>query len=477
MRLSRREAVVVAVAAGFAVALWLLVGSYPAFDAYYHLDWGRQLVDGQVPTLDAYKAPTAHPLYLLIGAVLGLIFGDAAGQLLVLLAILSLGLCAWSLWRLGRAVFGTWPGVIAALLVASNLTLLLYTARAFPDLLFLALVFLAAAFESEQRRRGAAVLALLAAAGLLRPEAWLLAGIYWCWCVWPVDPQSGRRKPQLGLLALVLAAPLLWGLFNWWAVGQPLYALTETGSLAAELGRQRGIAEVPPAFVDALVGVLRTPVIALVAIGIVLEIVRRRGSALYVPLTLIATGVVSFVLVGVFGLSLLPRYLTIPSITLLLFAGYALAGWVELTSGAALRRSWAALAILVAIAGAGLTLARPGVFNRAGDEISFVRTIHGDLTAVLSDPRVTVARRCGPVSLPNFGLVPDSIWILDAPDGAVISRSDRQPRSGVALVFTTSKAHSRYGLADGTAGNLDRPPPGFKLIARRGHVAAWARCR
>ena len=85
--------------------------------------------------------------------------------------------CAWAIWRLGRAVFGVWPGLVAALLVVTNATLLLYTARAFPDLLFLALVFLAGALEAERRRRGAAVLALLAAAGLLRPEARLLAGV------------------------------------------------------------------------------------------------------------------------------------------------------------------------------------------------------------------------------------------------------------------------------------------------------------
>jgi len=477
VNITRREWLAIGLLTCLAVVAWLVVGSYPAFDAYYHLDWGRELFAGQVPTIGAYKAPTAHPLYLLVAAFVGAIFGGAAGQWMVLVAVLSLLVCAWSIWRLGRTVFGFWPGLVAAVLVVADPTLLLYAARAFPDLLFLALVFLAAALEAEKRRRGAAVMVLLAAAGLLRPEAWVLAGAYWCWCVWPTDFVSGRRDFRFGLLALVLAAPLLWGLFDWWAVGQPLYALTETSSLAAALGRRRGLAEVPAALIDGLLGVLRSPVLALALVGVGIELVRRRAVALYVPAALIVIGLVTFLLVGIFGLSLLPRYLVIPSITLLLFAGYALAGWVELPTRTALRRAWASAAVVVIALAVALTISQPGVFTRAADEVKFVRGVHADLVAVLGDPAVTAARRCGPVSLPTFGLVPDSLWIVDAPQSAVVSRSDWQPTSGVALVFTDSKSHRRYGLADGTRADFDRVPLGFRLIARHGRIAAWSSCR
>ena len=477
MKISGREWLALSLLAILAVIAWLLVGSYPGFDAYYHLDWGRQLFAGQLPTIGVYKAPTAHPLYLLLAAVSGAVFGEAADQWIVLFALLSLLVCAWAIWRLGRAVFGVWPGLVAALLVVTNATLLLYTARAFPDLLFLALVFLAGALEAERRRRGAAVLLLLAAAGLLRPEAWLLAGVYWCWCVWPLDFVTGRRDLKLGLLALVFVAPLLWALFDWWTVGEPLYALTETSSLAAELGRRRGLAEVPPALVDGFLGVLRSPVLALALAGVGIELFRRRAVAIYVPVSLIVIGLITFLLVGVFGLSLLPRYLTIPSITLLLFAGYALAGWVELPVRTTLRRAWAAGAGAVVVLAVLLTLSQPSLFTRAADEVKFVRGVHGDLASVLADPAVTAARRCGPLSLPNFALVPDSLWILDAPQNSVVSRSDWQPTSGVALIFTEPQSHSRYGRADGTRADFDRIPDGFRLIARHGRIAATASCR
>lgn len=476
MTFSRRELIVALLVALLVVVLWLLSGSYPSYDAYYHLVWGRELFAGQIPSIGVYQAPTAHPLYLLLGGLLSVLFGSDADRVIVLVALLSLAICAWSLWRIGRVTYGTWPGIVAALLAGSTITLLIYAARGFVDLPFLALVFLAAALEAERRRRGLPVMLLLAAAGLLRPEAWVLAGVYWLWCAWPPNPQSGRRSPHIGLLALVLAAPLAWLLFTWWAVGEPLYALTATSSLAEELGRPRGLSNVPGTIFDALIWILRAPVLALALIGLLIEAIRRRAVSLYVAGGLVAVGVATYILLGVFGLSLIPRYLTVTAVALLIFAGYALAGWVELPSSR-LRRGWAVAVAAVVVAGLAVTLARGDVSGRANNELGFVSGVHQDLVATLSDPAVTAARRCGPLTLPTFSLVPDSLWILDSDDGSVISRSDRQPRTGVALVFVDQEAHKRYGTAAGIETATDIPPRGFKLIARHGRIAAWARCR
>ena len=51
-----------------------------------------------------------------------------------------------------------------------------------------------------------------------------------------------------------------------------------------------------------------------------------RLAALRVPLALFAAGVITFVGTGALGLSILPRYLTVPAVALCLFAGYALLG-------------------------------------------------------------------------------------------------------------------------------------------------------
>ena len=54
------------------------------------------------------------------------------------------------------------------------------------------------------------------------------------------------------------------------------------------------------------------------------------------PLALFAAGVITFVGTGALGLSILPRYLTVPAVALCLFAGYALLGFTALERDASL---------------------------------------------------------------------------------------------------------------------------------------------
>ena len=58
------EYAALALALGVAVLVWALTRTYPNYDSYYHLVWGRQLLDGLEPTFTAYAAPTQHPLYV-----------------------------------------------------------------------------------------------------------------------------------------------------------------------------------------------------------------------------------------------------------------------------------------------------------------------------------------------------------------------------------------------------------------------------
>ena len=103
-----------AVALGAAVLVWAITRTYPNYDSYYHLVWGRQLLDGIEPTFTAYAAPTQHPLYVVLGALLGLLFGESADRALVLVCLLSHALLVFGTYRLGAAVFGRWSGALAA---------------------------------------------------------------------------------------------------------------------------------------------------------------------------------------------------------------------------------------------------------------------------------------------------------------------------------------------------------------------------
>lgn len=476
MTVSRREVLAVVALVLIAVLVWALVPTYPNYDAYYHLVWGRELLDGMKPTLEAYQAPTEHPLYLALSAVLAGIAGPGADRALVLIAALSLVALVWAVFRLGRAVFGTWPGLVAALLTGSSFALLLYAARAYVDVPFLAAVLWAGVLEAERPRRGTPVMALLAVAGLLRPEAWILAGAYWLWMAWPADADSGRRNPRLGLLALAAVGPAGWALTDFWATGDPLFSLHATSDLAEELGRERGIANVPGAFVSFLADALRPPVVLAALAGLGLAAWRREGRSIHVPLALLGAGTLALAASGVAGLSILPRYLTVPAVALTLYAGYAIAGWAALPAADRVRRRWALGVAVLALLGAGFVVARLPVVDRFASELRFIRGTHDDLVSILAEPAVRRARACGPVTLPNYRLVPDTRWILDAPRREVGARSARRRPYGVALFFTDAKMLRRFGFAQGASTLANVPDPGYVPVARNGRYAAYARC-
>ena len=46
--------------------------TYPNYDSYYSLLWGRDVLDLQVPNFEGFRVPTEHPLAIAAGAVLSL---------------------------------------------------------------------------------------------------------------------------------------------------------------------------------------------------------------------------------------------------------------------------------------------------------------------------------------------------------------------------------------------------------------------
>jgi hypothetical protein len=469
LRSARVELVVVGALAVAAVLAWALVPTYPNYDTYYHLVWGRELLHGTKPTFTAYAAPTEHPLYIALCAVAGL-FGGDADRLLVLVGALSLVALAWGTYRVGEAVFGRWPGLLGALFVGSSFAFLLYAARAYVDVPFLAIVLWAAALEARSPRRGRPVMALLAVAGLLRPEAWVLAGAYWLWCVW-----ASPRRPRLDLLALAIVAPLVWAGVDLWVTGDPLYSLHATSDLADELNRRQGLADVPRSFVSFVVDAARPPVALAAIAGAVLawRLHVRRG--IHVPIALFGAGVLTFLATGVAGLSVLPRYLTVPVVAVCIVAGYGVLGFTTLAPGA-LREWWRKAAIAAAVVGAVFVVVKAPVVNRLVAELRFIQGTHAGLRSILDDPAVRRDMRCGPITFPNYRLVPDTRWMLDLPAQRVGARSAQRRTRGVAIFLVGQKELDRFGFSAGASPATNAPDPGFVPIARNGRYAAYASC-
>ena len=306
---------------------------------------------------------------------------------------------------------------------------------------------------------------MLAVAGLLRPEAWVLAGAYWLWCGW-------RR---IDLLALAAAAPLAWALVDLWVTGDPLFSLHATNDLADELNRNRGLSSVPGSFVVLRhrhgppaggAGRRRRRRAAVAA---------AQGRALHVPIALFGAGVVTFLATGLAGLSVLPRYLTIPVVAVCLVAGYGVLGFTTLPPGR-VRRLWSRAAIGVAALGLVFVAIKAPVVGTLRGELRFIRGSHDDLVAILHAPAVQRDLRCGPLTFPNYRLVPDSRWLLDLPARRVGARSARRRTRGVAMFVLGAKELKRYGFAAGASPSTNVPDPGFVPIARNKRFSAYAAC-
>jgi hypothetical protein len=281
-----------ALAVAAALLVWLLAPTYPNYDSYYHLVWGRELLDGLRPSFEAYAAPTQHPLYVALGGLLGLA-GTDADRLLVGLCLLAHAALVIGAYRLGAEVLGRWSGLLGALFVASSASFLLYAARGYVDMPFLALVVWAGVLAARDEDAAAGPMALLVLAGLLRPEAWVLAGLLWLWAV----PRAGWGTRSL-LTVGVLAAPVLWALVDLAVTGDPLHSLNATSELADDLGREQGLGAVPGAFVSFVGATVRPPVFLLALAGGVLAVRRPGLRAVRVPLALALAGVVTFVGTG-----------------------------------------------------------------------------------------------------------------------------------------------------------------------------------
>jgi hypothetical protein len=463
-----------------ALALGTLVGfivypTYPNYDSYYSLIWGRELLHGMKPSFDGYRTPTEHPLAVAFGAVLSIV-GDPADRIMVGATLGSFVVLAAGLYRLAKASFGTLVGLAAAALLCTRFDFPFLAARAYIDIPYLGFVVWAAALESEKPRRGTIVFVLLACAGLMRPEAWLLSGLYFLWCFLPATWAQRVRYA-----VLTAAPPIIWIALDYWATGDPKFSLTHTSGLAEELGRATGLAGIPHATVQFLKGLDKVPVFYAGILGLILAIVLTPRRA-RMPVALLVIGLGTFVLVGFAGLSVIDRYLLVPSLVVMILAGVALGGWSMLRAGYA-RNLWAVASVGLIVYGVAYTATHVNLSSFT-NELIFRGDSHDSLKALLKNPKVEAARRCGPISTPNHKLIPDSRWILDAKADEVIARSDakqaRRIQHGVAIYAVNRTALLRSGFTDGDQSAADTfdsiPMPGFRRLAFTAYYSAYVRC-
>src|SRR5687767_442790 len=171
-RAASRALPAVATVVGVAALLDLVYHRFLNYDARYALVWARDLARGLKPDYEADFAPTPHPLETVV-SILATPFETRADTLLIWLMLLCFGGVVWLTYRLGSELFSRWVGAVAALVVLTRPVLERDALLGYQDTAFALLILGAVLLEARRRRRGAPVLALLVAAGLMRPEAWV----------------------------------------------------------------------------------------------------------------------------------------------------------------------------------------------------------------------------------------------------------------------------------------------------------------
>jgi hypothetical protein len=506
------------VAAVAALLLLIFPLGFPNYDTIYSLLWGRELAEGLSPDRGAALPPTPHPLTELWGLVTSPL-GDSAIDLTMIGAYVSLGLIGYLVYRLGSLWFDRPIGAVAALIVLTRAPFLSNGLRAYIDLPYIALVLAALALETKRPRAGWPVLALLALAGLLRPEAWLFSFAYLAYLLlWPgesrtrlegeagvplepADTQNGGliRPPFVGargtpashtamLIVLALAGPVLWAIFDWVTAGSPTYSFTGTRETVETLERQTGPVDLILYGPRRLGEVLQWPGMVGAAGGVLIAaavVLRRRkmdtsipykGSNLPIGLAAVVLALGAFAVLACAGLAIIPRYTMLAAALLAIFAAFALLGWRALEPGDPWRRPWQALAAVVALMFVIWAPNQYDLLARVDTDLTNQSEIENDLHD-LAGVRF-FGPPCLPISVPNHRAVPRLAFDLDLRPSRIVSSSEQhQPRRGYFLKPASPFVIHNFILDPNDPARFATPvPPDFRRVAGNESWLLYRRC-
>ncbi|HUR86735.1 MAG TPA: hypothetical protein VMY78_15445 [Solirubrobacteraceae bacterium] len=391
----------------------LALGHEPVYDAWAWLVWGREIAGGG---LDISSGPTWKPLTVAIAVPLSLA-GDAAPDLWLVLVraawLLGLVLAAELAWVLaagaprGARIAGAFFAAVSLLLLADPVTMWArQAAGGMSEPLLVALVL--GAIRAQLRGRSRLALVLGALAGLLRPEAWPLLGLFGLW-LWRRDRSS---RPLLVALAIGLAA--LWLLPD----------LLASGDALGSAGRAQRGGGGPW---DALVRAAGLPLAAAWPLAILA--LRGRDSRLLALGLGTLAWIAIVVVMAAGGFPGLPRFMAPAAAVAGVLGGVGLARLLEARPAPAV----AALAAVFALLTAFELAIRAPELPHAIRSTARIADSHERLRALAGEIGTERLLACGRLATSDVLVRTALAWELDVPLADVVSFG-RPPRDSGAFV-------------------------------------------
>ena len=455
--LTQRAIVDVPAVCGLALTMRVIFRhAEPDTDPTYALLWGRNIAHGRLPDFSAVSAPTAHPLPIVESLLVSPLGRAGAADAILALSYLCLGAILWGTFRLAEAVSTRPVALLAAILVGVNFATLDVALGGFLDVQFLAVVVWAAVATTRARRPTGA-LWLLAVAGLLRPEAWLLAGVYWLYAF-----RGSRRRMTTGGL-VVLAAPLAWIVMDLIVTGHPLFAFSNArqSSEGLTLGSY-GHGALASFALTQLRNSVRAPVLLGGTFGLLLAL-RLRPSAFKVPAAMLVSLLLVFAAFTVLRLPVPNRMLLTPAMLFAIFCAYISLGWLG-HAPSRLRLLWAAVGtavIALLIATAPAEISRLHQLDRRRDGL---QRIIADAVAIgRSHAARTALASCRTLTVGAPDIIPYTSYYLGRPLREISLETPTTPARGAYLALASHPA-ARFVLGDLLPQRGTTVPRGFRLV-------------
>jgi hypothetical protein len=400
--------------AALAGAASLALPATLGYDAWAWMVWGRQLAHLDLATT---AGPSFKPLPVLALAPLSILGGATPVVWMGLMracAALSLLLA----YRVGARLAGPLAGAVAALSLALSAdlyrTALLGSAE--PALIALTL----GAVDRHMAGRRDWALVLVALAGLIRPEAWVVLGAYGLY-LWVREP--GLRP--LAAAAVVLP-PALWLGLDWIGSGDPLHASSTATSATEGSAANASVPafEVVRRAADAVI----VPTLVLAAVGLVAA-ARRRDRAV-LSLAALALGWIAIVaILAEVGFTGTRRYLAAPAAALCVVAGVGLAWLLEAVDERRAR---------LALAGAIAALSLVPAFLRAREDARMLSVARSQADQ-RDELRRAVARAGGRAAVLRAGRPAINPWLQ-----TTLAWDLDVALSGVQATWASSRRHPHW---------------------------------